>query len=440
MPVLADENRQRHAPGALARQHPIRLVRDHALDPVLARWRRPSRAFNRVDRKRPQRLAALRIGERPIHGQKPLGSIAEDHRRLRPPAVRILVLEPAARDERPGLDQRIDDSSVGVADLPVVGDDALAFEARRLFGEGAVFVDRIGNAGLDPALLKKPCVRRPELEVLAPVAGSGVNKARACIFRHVVAVEQRDHKPVALRMKRVGAGHRGERIPLDLAEKLERRDPRRVKQALGQRLRKDVCRPDLGPIVGGRIRHPVAPIGDAAGEGDRAVARNRPRRRGPDDDGGVLGLDRERGIDRVADMVFVLDLGLRERRLLDDAPHHWLRAAIEQPVGDEFEDFPRDLGFGGIAHRRVGMIPIADDAQPLEFLALHRKPMFRIGAAFPAKRDDGLRIREVGLGPCPCFDRILPRPSIRSGAHDSPSRGRSWIPGPSSDANGRRCP
>ena len=215
----------------------------------------------------------------------------------------------------------------------------------------------------------------------------------------MVAVEQGDHKPIAMRMKRVSADHRRERIPLDLAEKLERRDPRRVKHALGQRLRKDICRPDLGPIVGGRIRHPVAPISDAAGEGDRAVARNRPRRRGPDDDGGVLGLDRERGIDRIADMVFVFDLGLRERGLLDDAPHHWLRAAIEQPVGDEFEDFPGDLRFGGIAHRCVGMIPIADDTQPLEFLALHREPMFRIGAAFPAKRDDGLRIREIRLGP-----------------------------------------
>ena len=96
-------------------------------------------------------------------------------------------------------------------------------------------------------------------------------------------------------------------------------------------------------------------------------------------------------------MVFVFDLGLGERRLLDDAPHHRLRAAIEQPARDEFEDFPGDLRFGGIAHRRVGMIPIADDAEPLEFLPLHREPMLGVGAAFLAEGDDGLRIREVGL-------------------------------------------
>ena len=138
-------------------------------------------------------------------------------------------------------------------------------------------------------------------------------------------------------------------------------------------------------------------------------------------------------------MVFVFDLGLRERRLLDDAPHHRLRAAIEQPARDEFEDFPGDLRFGRIAHRRVGMIPVANDAEPLEFLPLHGEPVFGIGAAFLAEGDDGLRIREVGLRPCPCFGRILPRPSIRSAARDSPSRARSWIPGPSSDASGRQC-
>ena len=115
--VLADEDRQRHAPGALARQHPIGLVGDHALDPVLAGRRRPSRALDRVDRKGPKGLAALRIGERPVHRQEPLRRVAKDHRRLRAPAVRILVLEFSARDERARLDQSVNDGLVGVARL-----------------------------------------------------------------------------------------------------------------------------------------------------------------------------------------------------------------------------------------------------------------------------------------------------------------------------------
>ena len=44
----------------------------------------------------------------------------------------ILVLEPAARDQRAGGDQRIDDRLVGVARLAFVGEDALADEARAL--------------------------------------------------------------------------------------------------------------------------------------------------------------------------------------------------------------------------------------------------------------------------------------------------------------------
>ena len=307
------------------------------------------------------------------------------------------MLEFSARHQPARFDQGVNDCFIGVADFTLVGDDALAFEAGRLVGERAVLVDGVGNPGVDPALLEQPRARGPKLEVLAPVARRGVDEARARVLRHMVAVEQRNDKPVAARMERMGANHRGERIPFDFAKKFKRADPGRVENALGERLGDDVGRPDLRPIIGRGIRYPIAPVSDAPGEGDRAIARDGPGRRGPDDDGGVLGLDWERHIHRVADMVFIFDLGLSKRRLFDHAPHHRLRAAIEQPARDKFEDFARDLRFGGIAHRRVGMVPIADDAQPLEFFPLHPEPMFGVGAAFPAEGDDGLRIREVGL-------------------------------------------
>ena len=65
--------------------------------------------------------------------------------------MRILVLEPAARDQHAGLDQRLDHRLVGVALLALVGEDALAGEARRLLGEAAVGVDRVGDARVDAA-------------------------------------------------------------------------------------------------------------------------------------------------------------------------------------------------------------------------------------------------------------------------------------------------
>ncbi len=117
------------------------------------------------------------------------------------------MLEPAAGDQRSGLDQRIDDRPVRVADLALVGDDAPALEARRLVGEGAVLVDGVGNAGVDAALLKQPRARRPKLEVLAPMAGRGVDEARARVFRDMVAVEQRDNEAIAMGVEGVGAGH-----------------------------------------------------------------------------------------------------------------------------------------------------------------------------------------------------------------------------------------
>ena len=101
--------------------------------------------------------------------------------------------------------------------------------------------------------------------------------------------------------------------------------------------------------------------------------------------------------DRVADVVLVFDLRLGQRGLFDDAPHDRLRAAIEKAVADEFEDFASDLRLGRIAHRRIGMIPVADDAEPLEFLPLYAEPMLGIGATFPAEGDDGLRIQKSGF-------------------------------------------
>ena len=131
------------------------------------------------------------------------------------------MLEPAAGDERGRLDQGIDDRSIGVAGFPLVGDDALAFEARRLFGEGAVLVDRVGNAGVDSTLLQEPRARGPELEILAAMAGRGMNEACARVFSDVVAVEQGNDKPVAVGVQRMGADHRRQRVAVDPAKELE---------------------------------------------------------------------------------------------------------------------------------------------------------------------------------------------------------------------------
>ena len=128
--------------------------------------------------------------------------------------MRILVLELAARDQRARRDQRLDHRLVGVAFLALVGEDALADEARRFDGEGAVLVDRVGNARVDLARRSRPA-RHPQLEVLATMARRGVDEARAGVVGDVVAREERDVTTVAEARQRVRAVDGGQRFAAD---------------------------------------------------------------------------------------------------------------------------------------------------------------------------------------------------------------------------------
>ena len=108
--------------------------------------------------------------------------------------------------------------------------------------------------------------------------------------------------------------------------------------------------------------------------------------------------DRKFDPHRIRGVIFVLDLGFGKRGLFHHAPHHGLGAAIERAVGCKLHQLARDLRFGRIAHGGVGMIPIADDAESLEFLTLHVEPVRGIGAAFLAERHHRGGVAEVRLG------------------------------------------
>ncbi len=54
--------------------------------------------------------------------------------------MRILVLQSRARDQHAGVGKRLDHGFVGVALLALVVEHALAGEAGRLVGEGAILV------------------------------------------------------------------------------------------------------------------------------------------------------------------------------------------------------------------------------------------------------------------------------------------------------------
>ena len=134
----------------------------------------------------------------------------------------------------PALDQRLDDGLVGVALLALVVDDALAGEARRLIGEGAVLVDGVGNRGVDAARFQLARIRRPDVEVFAAMAGRGVHEAGAGVVGDVIAGEQRDGEFVAAgkTLQRMRAFHRVQRVGRQLADLLIGRDARLLEHAL----------------------------------------------------------------------------------------------------------------------------------------------------------------------------------------------------------------
>ena len=152
-------------------------------------------SVDRLQRARAQRVADS--GDVAVHVDEPLRRVAEDDRLLGAPGMRILVLQPAARDQHAGIGQRRDHRLVGVALLALVGDDAPALEAGRVMREGAVRIDRVGDVGVDAALFQLAAMLHPEVEVLAAVAGRGVHEAGARLLGDVLAGKQRHVEVVA---------------------------------------------------------------------------------------------------------------------------------------------------------------------------------------------------------------------------------------------------
>ena len=95
--LLVDEDGDRHAPGALARDAPVGPRLDHGADAVAALRREPAR---RVDGRRAPSARRSFVSMR----DEPLRRVAEDQRRLGAPGMRIgmdeLALRRAARRPR----------------------------------------------------------------------------------------------------------------------------------------------------------------------------------------------------------------------------------------------------------------------------------------------------------------------------------------------------
>ena len=285
----------------------------------------------------------------------------------------IAVDEVSGSQKTAGFAEFGDDAAVGVTLLAVVREDPGTGEQGNIVEIAAVFAHGMRN--LDS-------VGGAERPVFRTVTGSDVNESGSLVRRDMLACQQRDIEIVAPAAKRVTAYGSGETVSGKTAD-LPVAGDRAALHGHGCELGKDR---DLLSNRGARFLFCVLDLDDAVAQrfaiGDRAVAGQRPGRRGPDDDRDILEVrkrgtdDRKGNIDHGRSVVVVFDLGFGECRPLDTGPHDGFRAAIELARHDELAELADDLCLGGVTHRRVGIVPVADHAQPLEFGALDVDPLF----------------------------------------------------------------
>jgi hypothetical protein len=128
--ALVHEQRQRHAPGALARNAPVRAVGDHAGDALLAPGRRPVDLGDITQRMFAQSLL--------IHADEPLRRRAEHDRGVMPPAMRVAVDVGLIVDQRAVGAHGLDDELAALLEFH-------AAHQRRIGEEAAIVAGRVGH-------------------------------------------------------------------------------------------------------------------------------------------------------------------------------------------------------------------------------------------------------------------------------------------------------
>src|SRR5262249_39878178 len=146
-----------------------------------------------------------------------------------------------------------------------------------------VGIDGEGEGDIDALPFELGCLLHPDVEVLAPVAGRGVDEARSILIGDVTASEQWDIKTVSQFAKRVGADEPGKIVGRYVVQSfvVVLVEAGGFEDIGGTLIGKDQRLPALEPVVGGRAYDLIEPIGDLRRVADRAVARDGPWRRRP---------------------------------------------------------------------------------------------------------------------------------------------------------------
>ena len=386
---LVQEERDRHAPGALARDAPVRAPGDHAVQARLAPGRDELGLLDGVQRAAAQRAAVV---SDLVHTDEPLRRGAVDQRRLVPPAVHVAVLDRLVLEQRADLGELFDDRRVG---LP----DELAAEERQVRDVDTVALHRAENVVILHAVVLAGAevvlaVGRRRVDDTGTGTGfhvvGQVDRGEALVERMAEA-DQLQHLAFA-----TGDDFTGQAVALQAG----------LDQFLGQQQQ---------ALAGVDQR-----IDELGVHVQRLVGRNGPGRGGPDHDAGRLGqigqterssqlvgiFDLEGDVDGIGFLVLILDLGLRQRRTAVEAPVHRLQALEDEAAFDQFgqgADFPR---FIGKVHGLVRVVPVTQDAEADEVGLLPFDLLGGIGTAALAGQVGGLILAEGGL------DLVLDRQTV----------------------------
>src|SRR3989442_1836952 len=118
------------------------------------------------------------------------------------------------------------------------------------------------------------------------------------------------------------------------------------------------------------------------------IGRQRPWCRRPDQDAGVRRADhRKFDVDTLADMVVVFDFGFGQRRAAGNTPVNGFLAAINKALLDNVSEQTQFVCFVIVVQCEIGIVPIAEDTEAFELLALEVDVFAGISLACFADRD-----------------------------------------------------
>ena len=386
---LVQEERDRHAPDALARDTPVRTSGDHAVQARLPPGRDEFGLFDGIQRTAAQRAAI--VGDL-VHADEPLRRGAVDQRGLVPPAVHVAVLDRLVLEQRADLGELLDDGRVG---LP----DELATKERQIGDVDAVALHRAENVVILHAVVLAGA------EVILAVSRRRVDDTGTGTGFHVIGQIDRSEA---------------------LVERMTEADQlQRLAFATGDDFTGQAVALQTGlHQLFGQHQHALTGVHQRIDElgvhVQRLVGRDGPGRSGPDDDAGALDqagqaerggqlvgvLDIEGDVDGIRFLVLIFDFRLGQRRTTVEAPVHRLQALEDEAAFHQFgqgADFP---GFVGEVHGLVRVVPVTQNAEADEVGLLPLDLLGRIGTATLAGQIGRLVLAEGGL------DLVLDRQTV----------------------------